>query len=161
VKRRRAPLAVKLRRGRIGDLDALVVLERAVFTDHILSPRSFRRFLTSPKSTLLVAEVAGTVAGYVLVLYRRGSKLARLYGFASAAQFRGRGIGRRLLRAAEKDAKDHRCRAIRLEVQKASKAITLYENSGYRCFGERPRYYHGRFDALLFEKPLGARKNPA
>jgi hypothetical protein len=40
-----------LRRGRIGDLDALVALENAVFTTDILSRRSFCRFLAPSSNT--------------------------------------------------------------------------------------------------------------
>jgi len=50
------------------DIDALLALENAVFTTDILSRRSFRHFLTSPKSSLIVAEESGKLAGYALVL---------------------------------------------------------------------------------------------
>ena len=72
--RARALPAAKLRRGWIGDLDALVALERAVFPTDVLSRRSVRRFLTASSATLLVAEIAGQLAGYVLVLYPPRSK---------------------------------------------------------------------------------------
>ena len=79
--------AAKLRNGRLRDLDALVALENAVFTTDILSRRSFRHFLTAPSAALLVAEAAGTLAGYALVLYPPRSKLARLYSIAAGPDF--------------------------------------------------------------------------
>jgi ribosomal-protein-alanine acetyltransferase len=153
---------VTLRPGRIADLDALVALERRFFTsDHQISPRSFRRFLVSPKSTLIVAGVDGSVAGCVLVNYRKGSGLARLYTIAVDPNFRRRGIARRLLAAAEQDAKRRGCSVMRLEVREDDAgAIALYESSGYRGFGRRRRYYEGRIDALLFDKPLAVEIAP-
>ena len=152
----RSSPAAKLRPGHLRDLEALIALEREFFTpDHQISRRGFRHFIASPKSTLVVAEIDGKVAGCVLVLYRRGSKLARLYTIAVAKQFQGRGLARRLLAAAEHDAKRRGRRTMRLEVRADDGgAITLYETSGYRRFGKRPRYYDGRIDALRFEKTL-------
>jgi ribosomal protein S18 acetylase RimI-like enzyme len=152
---RRLPPA-KLRRGRMSDLDALIAMERDFFTaDHQISRRGFRHFIGSPKSTLIVADVDGKVAGCVLVLYRRGSSLARLYTIAVGRDFQRRGLARQLLSAAERNAVHRRCKVMRLEVRADDAgAIALYESSGYRRFGRRVRYYDNRIDAFRFEKPL-------
>jgi ribosomal protein S18 acetylase RimI-like enzyme len=152
--------AAKLRPGHLRDLDALIALEREFFTtDHQISRRGFRHFITSPKSALVVAETDSKVAGCALVLYRRGSKLARLYTIAVAKEFQGRGLARRLLAAAEHDTIRRGRRIMRLEVRADDGgAITLYETSGYRRFGRRARYYDGRIDALRFEKMLAAER---
>jgi ribosomal protein S18 acetylase RimI-like enzyme len=148
---------VSLRRGRKSDLAALLALERAVFTTDLLSRRSFRHFLGSPKATLIVAEEDGKLAGYALVLYPPRSVLARLYSIAVAPHVGRRGIGPRLLTAAEEAAKRRRRRTMRLEVHEHnSRAIARYEKSGYRLFGRHRDYYDDRGDALRFEKPLGA-----
>ena len=150
--------ATKLRRGRISDVDALVALERNFFTsDHQISRRGFRHFVVSPKSTLIVADVGGKVAGCALVNFRRGSRLARLYTIAVATEFQRRGIARQLLAAAERAARLKGTRVMRLEVRADDAgAIALYESSGYALFGKRNRYYAGRVDALRLEKPLVA-----
>jgi ribosomal protein S18 acetylase RimI-like enzyme len=150
-----SPATVKLRRAREADLDALVALEQAVFTTDVLSRRSFRRFLTAPGAALIVAENDDRIAGYVLVLYPPRSKLARLYSIAVAPHIVRRGIGPRLLAAAEKAARRHGRRAMRLEVHEHNgRAIARYEKSGYRPFGRHRGYYEDRADALRFEKPL-------
>jgi [ribosomal protein S18]-alanine N-acetyltransferase len=153
----------KLRRGRLSDLDALVALERGFFTaDHVISRRGLRHFISSPKSTLIVADVGGKAAGCVLVNYRRGSKRAWLYTIAVGTQFQRRGIARQLLAAAEKSARAHGCRFMRLEVRADDAgAIALYESSGYARFGRRPHYYDNRIDAVRLEKPLTRPRNPA
>ena len=151
----------KIRPGHRRDLDALVALENAVFATDILSRRSFRHFLTSPKSSLIVAEDSGKLAGYALVLYPARSKLARLYSIAVAPHIASRGIGPLLLAAAEAAAARRRRRAMRLEVHEHNtRAIGRYEKSGYRLFGRHRRYYDDGGDALRFEKPLGGAESP-
>jgi ribosomal protein S18 acetylase RimI-like enzyme len=151
------PAAVTVRRARIGDLAALLAMEQAAFTVDHLSRRSFRHFLLSPNATFLVADESNALAGYALVLYPPRSKLARLYSIAVAPHAAGRGIGPRLLAAAEDAAKRRRCRAMRLEVHEHNtRAIARYEKSGYRLFGRHRDYYDDHGDALRFEKPLDA-----
>jgi ribosomal protein S18 acetylase RimI-like enzyme len=148
--------AARLRRGRLSDLDSLITMEENFFTaDHQISRRGFRRFIRSPRSSLIVADANGIVAGCVLVNYRRGSPTARLYTIAVAREFQGRGLARRLLADAEKKAVGRGRRTMRLEVRADdAAAIHLYQTSGYRPIGRRPRYYAGRIDALLFDKTL-------
>ena len=156
--RRRGSLSASLRRGRLGDLDALIALERSVFRAELLSRQSLRRDLVSPTATLIVAEHRGDLAAYVLVRYSSRTTIARVYSIAVDPKLKGQGLGGRLLAEAEKDAKRRHCRAIRLEVRKyAIRAIKLYERSGYHRFGEYLDYYDGRFGALRFEKALTAR----
>jgi ribosomal protein S18 acetylase RimI-like enzyme len=152
--------SVRLRPGRESDAEALDALEREIFTGrhfmgHLISRASFRRFLASPSATVITAELDQQLSGYVLVLYRSNSSIARMYSIGVAASFRRRGFARQLLAVAEKDAIDRGCTAMRLEVRADDRgALAFYESSGYRCFGRRPGYYGGRVDALRFDKPL-------
>jgi len=152
---------LKLRRGRRGDLDALVALERElfdnrVFAGHLISRASFRRLLASPSATFIVAETSAQIAGYLLVLYRANSLAARIYSIGVAARFRRRGLARRLVAAAEKDVVRRGRKAMRLEVRADDRGtIALYELSGYRRIGRALGYYGNRIDALRLEKALG------
>lgn len=147
--------AAKLRRGRIGNLDALVELERTVFSTDVVSRRSFRHFLAASSATLLVAEIAGQLAGYVLVLYPPRSQLARLYSIAVAPHLGRRGLGPLLLAAAEQAARRRGRLVMRLEVRERNRrAIARYKKTGYRLFGRRRAYYDDHADALRFDKPL-------
>ncbi|MGH6672198.1 MAG: GNAT family N-acetyltransferase [Xanthobacteraceae bacterium] len=141
----------------MSDLQALTTIEKDFFgADHQISRQSFRRFISSPKSTLIVADIGGKVAGCALVNYRKGSMRARLYTIAVARGFQRRGLARRLLAEAEMAARRRGSRVMRLEVREDDPgAIALYESSGYSRFAKRSRYYDGTVDALLFEKPLG------
>jgi ribosomal protein S18 acetylase RimI-like enzyme len=148
---------IRIRKGRLTDIDALMALEHSVFTVDHLSRRSFRNFLTSQHSVLMVAEGGGdTLAGYVHVLFRPQSRAARLYSIGVAAHAAGRGIGVALLQAGEQAARRRKAPVIRLEVQPENRAaIARYEKSGYRVTGRLPGYYNDGGDALRYEKVLG------
>jgi ribosomal protein S18 acetylase RimI-like enzyme len=139
----------------VADLAALLDLESRSFATDRLSPRSFRHFLGSSSAALIVADCAGTVAGYALVTFPPRSTLARLYSIAVARPLRGRGIGRLLMDAAERTAVRRGRRAMRLEVNvRNAPAISRYERAGYRLFGRLSDYYADHADALRFEKRL-------
>jgi ribosomal protein S18 acetylase RimI-like enzyme len=138
-----------------GDLDALVELEHRVFPTDRLSRRSLQRLLTSPAAKVLVAQENAHLVGTAIVLFRRGSLVARLYSIAVAPHAGGRGIASTLLQAAEGAALARDCRSMRLEVHTTNHpAISRYRKSGYREFGRLHRYYEDGGDALRFEKRL-------
>jgi GNAT superfamily N-acetyltransferase len=113
---RRAPRGPvwRLRAAAAEDLDALLQLEHRCFTYDRLSRRSFRHFLNSDTATCLVAEQAGRLEGYVLVLFHGRTALARLYSMAVAPEQQGQGLGRELLRTAEATALDRGAAVMRL-----------------------------------------------
>jgi [ribosomal protein S18]-alanine N-acetyltransferase len=154
--KRARPADIRIRKGRLTDIDALMALEHGVFTVDHLSRRSFRNFLTSLHSILMVAEDGrGALAGYVHVLFRPRSKAARLYSIGVATHASGRGIGIALLQAGEQAARRRKAPVIRLEVQPGNRAaIARYEKSGYRQTGRLTGYYNDGGDALRYEKAL-------
>src|SRR4051794_8626888 len=150
-----ADLHIRLRAGVAGDLDALLALEAQAFDHDRLSRRSFRRFLSSPNAETVVAEQDGEISGYALVLFRPGAVVARLYSIALVPKVTGRGVGSRLLAAAEEAAITRGCALMRLEVREDNAAaISRYSKSGYRQFGRHAGYYEDGADALRFEKRL-------
>jgi ribosomal protein S18 acetylase RimI-like enzyme len=137
------------------DVDAIFALEHRVFATDRISRRSLHRFVTSPTAALMVAARHGALAGYALVLFRRGSGTARLYSIAVAPEHSGHGVGVALLAAAEEAAISRDRMFLRLEVhENNAAAITRYKKSGYRLFGRRFDYYEDRGNALRFEKRL-------
>lgn len=144
---------VRLRPGTLADIPALVALEGSSFSTDQLAARNFRRFLKDGRCALLVAELDGRFAGYVLVLFRANTKAGRLYSIAVAAAARGRGVGELLLAAAERAVLDRGRQALRLEVRPDNTAaLRLYEKNGYRVFGNYPGFYEDGADALRLEK---------
>ena len=144
------------------DLDGLDALEARSFASDRMSRRGLRRLIGRPSARLRVAAErrGGTAAivGYHLVLFRKGSTVARLYSIAVDARIRRSGLGRRLLADAEAVAASANRGVIRLEVHARNRAaIALYERRGYSRIGRYPRYYADAGDALRYEKPLGRR----
>ena len=137
------------------DLDTLLALEHHVFTHDRLSRRSLRNFLTSRHASLIVAEADGRIGGYALILFRPGSLIARLYSILVAPGIDRRGLGRRLLAAAEDAALARDCILMRLEVdERNTRALSLYRQAGYRQIGRQPGYYEDGGTALRLEKGL-------
>lgn len=144
-----------MRPARPEDLDALVNLERASFDSDRISRRSFRRFLEAPRDRLLIAEHEGVLAGYVLVLMHKATRLARIYSIAVAPAARGQGLGEKLIREAEAVAAEAGRIVMRLEVRTDNLgAIELYRRLGYRQFGTFKDYYADHGDALRFERRI-------
>lgn len=139
------------------DLDALVELESRCFRGDRMSRRSFANALRSPRASILTLPgYAGLeLAGAVVLLFRSDSPAARLYSIAVAPEMRGRGLGGRLLAAAEAAARQRGATVIRLEVGVRNKtALALYQKSGYGIVGRIACYYEDGSDAWRLEKPL-------
>ena len=145
----------KLRNAGRADVPALVSLEAEVFASDRLSPRSFRRLVAAPSAACRVAEADGVLAGYHVLLFRRGSAVARLYSIAVAPGFRGRGLAAVLMRDAEEVARERGSRRLRLEVRADNAAaIRLYERLGYHAFKRVAGYYADGAHALRHERHL-------
>jgi ribosomal protein S18 acetylase RimI-like enzyme len=161
-------LSVTTREAVAGDVKGLAALETRAFTSDRLSARSLREFIGSPSAAVLVAEDgAENLLGYAIVRFRRTTSVARLYSIAVAEGARGKGIGERLLRAAEHEARRRGSLFMRLEVKAGNApAIALYERFGYREFGRLPDYYEDHAEAIRLEKriighaPASARQVP-
>lgn len=137
------------------DLPALLDLEQQCFTSDRLTPRSFQWMISRAHGQLLVVRHGERLLGYALVLFHRGTSLARLYSIAIATDARGLGLGKRLLQRSEACALAHDCAYMRLEVRSDNPtAIALYERQGYRRFARLHNYYEDHADALRLEKRI-------
>jgi ribosomal protein S18 acetylase RimI-like enzyme len=137
------------------DLEGLVALENVSFATDKLSRRSFRHWLSSDHRALLVVEWAGLVAGYILIIYHPGTRLARIYSLAVSPQLRGYGIAKALMLAGEQAARDDGRLYLRLEVSvDNAPAIRLYETLGFQKFGLYRDYYQDHKDALRYQKRI-------
>jgi len=137
------------------DIEALALIEADRFRSDRLSRRSLLALTRSPSARVLVACRRDAVIGYAVLLIRRGSRRARLYSIAVAAAEASRGLGARLLAAAEDAARALGVSRIALEVRADNPAaIKLYRRRGYRQIGERPSYYDDGMTALLFAREL-------
>ncbi|MGB2131803.1 MAG: peptidase C39 family protein, partial [Marinobacterium sp.] len=149
-------LSLRTRPANLDDLPALVALEQQAFVEDRISRRQFRWMLKRGHCALILAETDSLpLAGYILVLFHRGTSLGRIYSLAVDDRLRGQGLARRLMEAAEAAALDQDCLALRLEVRTDNEAaIRLYRALGYRQFGFYDDYYEDHAPALRFQKRI-------
>ena len=133
-------------------------LAREVLAQH--SVASYEALLADPGTTLLVAECAGHLVGFSQV--SDGVAHAMLPGVASAelkrlyvqAPFAGRGIGRDLLRHAEKAAAARGAETVWLTAWVGNlRALRFYPRHGYEDIGETVYTFEGEsYPNRLFAK---------
>jgi len=147
--------SVELNNASLDDVDALYRIEKRCFKIDRMSRRSFRWMIQKGNSDFILARQASQIIGYILVLYHRGTHLARIYSFAVIPEARGQGLGEVLLHHAEKLAAARNCIYMRLEVHpKNQAAIRLYERNAYHPFGVIKDYYEDHADALRYQKRI-------
>ena len=107
-----------------------------------LSRRSLGRLLSRSSALTLVAVAGGDIVGYAMLLFRKGSRAARLYSLVRSPASAGQGIGEALLVAAERAAAKRGAGEMRLEVRPDNgRAKALYERLGYAVFARIADYY--------------------
>ncbi|TNE83592.1 MAG: GNAT family N-acetyltransferase [Gammaproteobacteria bacterium] len=135
------------------DLPALLRLEKKCFRTDRLSRRSFRHWIHAKHGSFIVAELDGQVVGYSLIIFFRGTVLARLYSIAIDPDHRGVGIARKLMVEGEHISMEEGRVFLRLEVSVDNHAaIALYKSMGYQPFGIYRNYYEDNNDALRMQK---------
>lgn len=143
------------------DLADLLSLEEAAFPVDRISHRAWRHLVEHAHGRVVVARDArGELLGAAVVLFRRGSQVARLYSLATAPAARGRGVGRTLLAEVVAEARRRGRERLRLEVRTDNEtALQLYRSAGFTAVGELPDYYVDGSPALRMEaalRPQGA-----
>jgi ribosomal protein S18 acetylase RimI-like enzyme len=150
-----AGAGVTIRPGEAGDVDALVAIENEVFPTDRLEARALRRSLRSPTISVLTAVQDGRPVGYALLHRRRASSIVQLASIAVAPAAGGRGLGGKLLEAAEREAARHGAQRIRLEARPDNEpARALYHRAGYRRLDVVDEYYSDGTAAWRYEKEL-------
>ena len=141
---------------RAEDVDALVVVENAVFEGDRISYRSFCQMIDHKTAQALVAE---SLSGYVMVMFRKGSSVACVYSFAVALDFSGKEIGSSLLDAAERIAYEHGRMMRRLEVREDNaRAIRLNEQNASSQDRPRSLLLRRRHGGIALQKDAARRR---
>ena len=110
--------------------------------------------VSAARAHTLVAESSNRSMGFVT--FELGSGAAHIGAIAVVRSARGRGIGARLLRAAEVLAQKLGARVVELETGEANlAALDMFVRAGYRIEGRIPRYYRSGYDALTLRRDLG------
>jgi ribosomal protein S18 acetylase RimI-like enzyme len=145
-----------VRAARLADAAAVHDLESRVFTSDRLSLRSIRRLIVANSARVLVSADRNDIAAALAMLYRHGSRHARLYSLAVDPRCRGRGVGSRLLSHALDQARHDGKSEMRLEVRRDNRsAQAFYLRHGFVKTGLREHYYQDGQEALVYAlKPL-------
>lgn len=135
-----------LRRAGGADLDAIMAMERSVFTSDAWSDDMMRSELASPHGYYLVATDAdgdGTeLAGYAGLFAPSKSNDADIQTIAVAPSARGRGLGRLLMLSLIERGRQQGVTQVFLEVRADNPvAGGLYTSLGFEELGIRPGYY--------------------
>jgi [ribosomal protein S18]-alanine N-acetyltransferase len=156
-------VSVLMRRARIGDLDAIMRLERATFVDDAWPEDAMRRELESPHGYYLIAvdddadDPDAGLLGYAGLLAPADSGQGDIQTIAVAPFARGMGLGRGLMHALITQARRRGVGELFLEVRADNPiARALYESLGFEQIGLRRRYYRGGIDAVLMRLEVPA-----
>ncbi|MCR2815817.1 ribosomal protein S18-alanine N-acetyltransferase [Microbacterium jiangjiandongii] len=147
-----------VRAAHLDDLDAIMALERASFPTDAWSETLMRAELASPHGRYFALEQDGRLVGYAGLRAPDGAKDADVQTIAIAADARGRGYGRALLRALLDEAVTRRVAEVFLEVRADNPtAQALYVSEGFSELGRRPAYYQpDGVDAVVMRLDLRA-----
>ena len=149
-----------IRIARSDDYERIVELERLCFLkEHAYSRRQLRYLLTKANSTIFVETTDVIIRGFLIILYRRGTTVAGIETINVDPMFRKKGVGLRLLSAAEDLLREKGIHRIRLEVAITNQAaVRLYERAGFQKSMLLKKYYHfnhqGSRDAYRMIKEL-------
>ncbi|MFW3616376.1 GNAT family N-acetyltransferase [Billgrantia antri] len=150
-------MTATLRQAQPQDLDALHRLEQVAFSGDRFSRRQLWHLLNRAHAETLVADDGERLMGYGTLLFRRGSRRARLYSFCVHPDARGSGLGRQLLEALERVAILHNAEALGLEVRADNRiALGLYRRMGFRLERWLDDYYEDGCAGWQMSKPLVA-----
>lgn len=152
--------AVVVREATLSDFERIVELEHLCFPkDLAYSRRQLLYLLTKANSTVLVETKRGIIRGFIIILYRRGTRVAGVETINVDPKYRKEGVGLRLLSAAESSIRHKGMQRIRLEVSLANlAALAFYEKAGFKKSGCLKNYYFydhdGSRDAMRMIKEL-------
>ena len=148
--------SICLRPMRESDLDAVMDIELRAYP-FPWSRGIFRDCLQSNYAMWLQERADGAILGYGVLSIAAGE--AHLIKLCRAPGQEGLGLGQRMLQTLLKIARGHAAQRVFLEVRPSNtRAIALYERSGFNEIGRRPRYYpaanNGREDAIVMALEL-------
>ena len=142
------------------DFEALLAMDQACFPKTIAYGQyELKKYLQSEGSHCIVAEISGTIAGFILT--ERVGELAHVITLDVLEAYRRQSAGSLLLQAAEREAASHGAVCMYLETATTNKpAIALWKKHGYLESGTIENYYGPGQSAFEMLKQLG-RKSQA
>jgi ribosomal-protein-alanine N-acetyltransferase len=142
------------------EIDAIFEIEKKCFPEEVAySKRQLEYLILNANSDCLVEKEDGVIRAFLIVTYRERSLTCNIETIDVDPAFKNRGIGLKLLKAAETDMKRRGTRWSQLEVSEGNEvALKVYKNAGYK-FKERLEGYYtfehnGTHNAIRMVKEL-------
>ncbi|MDI6886260.1 MAG: ribosomal protein S18-alanine N-acetyltransferase [archaeon] len=145
-------LTIKIRNFERPDIRRVMEIEEESFLDG--DAGLYLELYEEWRAGFLVAEKDDEVIGFVvLVLTPEGE--GRVFALAVDSRYKGRGVGRALLKAAFNTLRKRRIGYVRLEVRVSNHiAQSLYRSMGFMEVGFIPFYYKEGEGAIVMRKVL-------
>ena len=159
-------MVIAVRAARVGDVDAILELERATPSAPHWSAAVYEEMLRAQAGIrvrrVFVAELLGSrdpvgLAGFAVGLAQRGEpSTGELESVVVRPALRRSGVGRALCAEVLRWAAGAGAATLELEVRAGNTAaLGLYRSLGFAEFARRPRYYQDPVeDAVLMRRPL-------
>jgi len=125
------------------EIDAIVEIENKCFSGKAAySKRQLEQLILNADSDCLVEKEEGIIRAFLIVTYRQRSLTCNIETIDVDPAFKNRGIGLKLLKAAETDMTRRGMRWSQLEVSEGNEAaLKVYLKAGY-TFKERLEGYY-------------------
>lgn len=143
-----------LRTATPSDLEKIYRIETACFKEHRFRKDHVAWILRNERAVTLVEEADdGRLDGAIMLLVE--NQFCRVLSIATMPEQRRRGLGTRMMRAAEEEARKRGCVRVRLEVSTQNYgAIEFYRGLGYKTDGVLYGYYSWGEDAYSMMRSL-------
>lgn len=116
--------------------------------------KMFERELELPFSFGLICQFQEEPIAFGILWLVNGTETAQIVQLAVAPNYRGKGIGKELLKGLIDFSQKHACKKIELELREDNiPAKKLYEKLGFKIVGERKNFYDD-CDGVLMECSL-------
>ena len=140
------------------DTGAVAAMEESIFTMP-WKLKDFRELLDKPDRGCVVAKAGDVIVG--CVVYHNIVGDVDITNVQVKEGYRGRGIGKRLMKAAMEKARATGGERFTLEVRESNlTAISLYESLGFTLEGKRKNFYENpREDAVIMWKKTDLMKD--
>ena len=156
--RARFPSGIQI--ANVDEIDAIFEIEQKCFPGKAgYSKRQLEYLILNANSDCLVEKQDGVIRAFLIVTYRQRSLTCNIETIDVDPAFKNRGIGLKLLKAAEIDMRRRSMRWSQLEVSEGNEAaFKLYRKAGY-TFKERIEGYYkfehnGTHNAIRMVKAL-------
>ncbi len=138
------------------DFERLWSLDQECFPPGIAySKAELMHYIRRERAFTIVAEVEKEIGGFVIGEYIR--QRGHLITLDVSTSFRRKGLGSKLMIAAELRMAERGCSVVFLETAVNNlNAISFYKAHEYAVLKTIPRYYEGKLDALLMGKKITA-----